>query len=190
MQPRLAKVPVDQEDAPADLRQRQRQVARHRRLAFPRVGAGQRDHARPVAVLSGIQNGGQRRAEGIGKHRRPPFPGGQLHRALPILFFRLLRLRAPDLAIVCEALAAFRMGRGDHAQFGHVKIQRRLARALDAPVRALPQDDEDESEKAAGEQAEHGVQHQARLIRPQWAAGPHPPPAHCWRAARRRSRPP
>src|ERR1039458_6540794 len=59
-----------------------------------RVGAGQRDDARPVAVLSGKQNGGQGGAEGIGKHRRPAFPGDQLHRALAILFFRFLRLRA------------------------------------------------------------------------------------------------
>ena len=80
-------------------------------------------------------------------------------------------LRAPGLAIVGEAAAAFRIGRGDDAQFGDVEIERGLARGLDAAVRALAHDDEDDAEKAAGEEAEHGVQEEAGLIGPHGRPG-------------------
>ena len=166
VQSRLAQVAIDEEDSPADLRQGQRQVAGHGGLAFPRAGAGERDDARPVAVLAAIQNGGQGGAEGIGKRGRSLLPGDQLHRALPILFFGFPGFRAPGLAIVGEAAAACRIGRGDDAQFGHVEIERGLAGGLDAAVGALAHDDEDDAEKAAGEQAEYGVQEEAGLIGP------------------------
>ena len=79
VQPPLAQIAVDQQDGPADFGERQRQVARHRRLPLPRVGAGQHDHARAVTVLPGIQNGGHGGAEAVGQNREVSPRGDQFH---------------------------------------------------------------------------------------------------------------
>ena len=109
MQPALAQIAVDQEDGPADLGQRQRQVAGHRGFALARVGAGQHDEAGAVAVLPGIQNRGQRGPERVGQHREAFPRSDQFH--LPGAF-EILQFDAPGclaFLVVGEMPAPFRI---------------------------------------------------------------------------------